>query len=494
MRYDSLRSPISETDPCGPDLDEIGDGDYANYMLLASSRLPAKFYSVRETGEEAPFDRKSIDLDDELEAIGGFLKRSRDVRLLTLEARFQILTGSLIGFSEAVQGIAILVSEFWEKFLPLPYEGDQMLRQNTVEGLDDPIQILLPLQYATLVAGGGSLPAVTYRNYTVASGKAKARPGEEAYPLGDLDKTLSDSSTAARAGEAHEAILAAIAALRLIRETFIAKAGHEFAPNYDRLTGLLAEMDEVITSHRPELAPAKPVTAEDSAEGEAGEPQAETAPSAVAVKSHEAARTALLAVEGYFRRTEPSSPAFILVHQATRLIGKPLVEAMAALLPSDAKAVLRMNGTYEFDIDLNRMKAITEDALSAPLPDLPAEEPSAPAPVAGPVAAEPTADGAAAATGEAADGSGGEGASAANGAEPAPAPPAAATHGGAPPVSVYVARTRADAAGLMLGAEAFFRKVEPSSPIPLLLEKGRGYLNRDFASIMNELAPPKKPG
>ncbi len=105
MRYDSLHAPVSESEPCGPDLDETGDDAYANYMLLASGRLPSKFFDInRETGEEAPFDKASIDLDDELEAIDGFLKRSRDIRLLTLEARFQILTGSIIGFSEAVQG------------------------------------------------------------------------------------------------------------------------------------------------------------------------------------------------------------------------------------------------------------------------------------------------------------------------------------------------------------------------------------------------------
>ena len=58
---------------------------------------------------------------------------------------------------------------------------------------------------------------------------------------------------------------------------------------------------------------------------------------------------------------------------------------------------------------------------------------------------------------------------------------------------VFVARTRADAAGLILSAEAFFRQAEPSSPIPLLLERARDYLNRDFASIMNELAPKERP-
>ncbi len=66
-------------------------------------------------------------------------------------------------------------------------------------------------------------------------------------------------------------------------------------------------------------------------------------------------------------------------------------------------------------------------------------------------------------------------------------PPAAAVPPGDKPQ--FVARTRADAAALMQSVENFFRRVEPSSPIPILLEKARGYLNRDFSSIMSELLP-----
>lgn len=482
MRYDNLRSPLSETDPCGPDLDETGDDDYANYMLLASGRLPSKFYSVRDTGEEAPFDKKSIDLDDELETIGGFLRRSRDVRLLTLEARFQILAGNLVGFSEAVQGLAVLVGDFWDHFVPRPYEGDNMLRQNTIEGLDDPIQILLPLQYAALVVGTGSLPTVTYRNYSVAAGKAKARDKEEVIKLADLEKTLSDASMAAKATESHEAILATLAALRVIRNTFVARAGHEFSPNFDRLNALLVSMDEVIVSHRPELAPAQPAETAEEAAGTDGEAAGGPVTMTVAVApatmpDHAAARAALLAVEAYFRRQEPSSPAFILVHQAVSLIGRPLVEALAVLMPSQsAKAALHLGGSYEFDIDMDRMKSITEEALAAPLPD----PPDPPDVTAAPAAA-----------GEAGrdDGATGEGPAADDGARDAAPAAVPSVPSGAGAVPIFVARTRADAAGLMQSAEAFFRLIEPSSPIPLLLEKGRGYLNRDFASIMNELAP-----
>ena len=61
MRYDSLHAPVSEAEPCGPDLDETGDDGYANYMLLASGRLPSKFFDInRDTGEEAPFDKARL--------------------------------------------------------------------------------------------------------------------------------------------------------------------------------------------------------------------------------------------------------------------------------------------------------------------------------------------------------------------------------------------------------------------------------------------------
>lgn len=504
MRYDSLHTPLSEAEPCGPDLDEMGDEDYANYMLLASGRLPAKFFDInRDTGEEAPFDKASIDLDDELEAIDGFLKRSRDIRLLTLEARFQILTGSIVGFSEAVQGLAIVVSEFWDHFLPLPYEGDNMLRQNTVEGLDDPIQILLPLQYAPIVNGFGPIITVTYRNFIVASGKAKPRNKEDVPKLDAVERSLRDGSTAARVKEVHEAIQAALVALALIRSAFIMGAGHEFAPNYDRLNALLNSIDEVIVTHRPELAPQKPAAAEGEAgeEGAGGETRDDGRSAAAALKSipnHDAARAALKAVEGYFRRNEPSSPALILVHQAGNLIGRPLTEAMAALMPTaSAKAMLRIEGGYQFDIDLARMKSITESAIAAPLPDLPPPPPPPPSspppppPPPPPVQAPPS-DGATGEADQALDGNAGYAPMAAP--PPPPPPPAPPPPPPETPANpVFVARTRGDVSGILLGAEAFFRLVEPSSPIPLLLEKARGFLNRDFASIMSEMAPKEAP-
>ena len=53
----------------------------------------------------------------------------------------------------------------------------------------------------------------------------------------------------------------------------------------------------------------------------------------------------------------------------------------------------------------------------------------------------------------------------------------------------YAITNRAEATQLLGSVESFFRSAEPSSPIPMLLQKARGYMNRDFSSILSDLIP-----
>jgi type VI secretion system protein ImpA len=39
----------------------------------------------------------------------------------------------------------------------------------------------------------------------------------------------------------------------------------------------------------------------------------------------------------------------------------------------------------------------------------------------------------------------------------------------------------------MAVVEAFYRKNEPSSPIPLLIERARLFINKDFHSLLREV-------
>ncbi|MGH6811877.1 MAG: hypothetical protein ACREDM_05845 [Methylocella sp.] len=41
----ALANPVSENDPCGPDLDGLGDVDFLNFVTLAEGLLPSEFFT-----------------------------------------------------------------------------------------------------------------------------------------------------------------------------------------------------------------------------------------------------------------------------------------------------------------------------------------------------------------------------------------------------------------------------------------------------------------
>ena len=88
-----------------------------------------------------------------------------------------------------------------------------------------------------------------------------------------------------------------------------------------------------------------------------------------------------------------------------------------------------------------------------------------------------------------------EGASEEGAGETAPAavPSAPVTRIDSGAVPSFSASTRQQASQLLSAVESFFRVVEPSSPVTLLLARARSYFGKDFASILNELMPPPPP-
>ena len=56
----------------------------------------------------------------------------------------------------------------------------------------------------------------------------------------------------------------------------------------------------------------------------------------------------------------------------------------------------------------------------------------------------------------------------------------------------YTADTRAEAAAIMAGVGAFFRTVEPSSPIPMVLGRAERFMNLSFQAIIADLVPKRE--
>jgi len=439
MRYDWLFEPVSEAEPCGPDLDDVGDDKYLNYVLAVSSRIPERYY---RSDTDKPIDRTEIKLKDEVEAIGALLKQTRDLRLLCIEARFQSFAGEVSGFADCLDAIAGLVERFWADVHPKATDGDFTLRQNGLGGLDDWGQVIQPLQHATLVRDKRFGP-VMFRHFAIANGSIEKR-GDEAVPdLSEIHRALAAEENRALSDLNFAAAMRATAALIKIREAFIENSGYDYAPSFDRLTAFLDQLLELFRAARPELAPSEAAVAEDepAVEGEAqAVGGAAVAPARAAaakglVANHADAAAALLAVEAYFAAYEPSTPALILVHQARTLVGKPLIEALETLLPEAApRAMIKIQGDINLQLNMAQLKQLTANV----------------------------------------------------------AKPADGVNGAAASSNSFSAGSRTEAMTLMAEVDYFYRMAEPSSPVPMLLAKATGYSNRDFNAILKDIigAPP----
>ena len=441
MRYDYLLEPISDTEPCGPDLDELGDNKYLNFVLGADSRFPEQFF---DPGTGKPFDRSSLKLPDAVGPIPAFLDESRDLRLLTLDARFQILAGQIEPFVDAVQAMAALLRERWDDVHPRGFEGDYTLRQNTVGAIDDRRTVVLPLQYATILRDVRQ-GSISLRDFMLADGKAAAREDERVLDAAELREILQSEANRAAIEAAHATLTACRQALTSMENSFAEKTDYQYTVSFDLVRETLSDILRFIETGRPDLggtqveAASGEASSGDAADTGAAEPSALGGGAPVfrvivptgPVTTQSAAKAALLAAETYYGRYEPSSPALLLVHQARILVGQPMVAALESLLPDTVDtATMTIDGGLNFALNITKLRAIAEDYTSTA--ETPPEDEEVPE---------------------------------------------------------FTATSRAEALGLISACAAFFRIMEPSSPIPMLLSRAERFSTQTFQSILAELIP-----
>ncbi len=446
MKLDWLLDPIGEDAPCGPDLEREDDEAFVDYYYEAESRMPERYFTPgitggrdgREGSEDRLFDPRSIDLPRETGVITGLLKRSRDLRLLSLLARFQILAGKAGDFADSVEAMAGLLETFPQAVHPDTSSGASD-RRGALDGLASQPAVVSALQHLGLLEQA----TVSLRLYQVATGQVPARAGEDGLEAGAMVSAIRHPGAAAEVARLHDALARAIGAMtRIERQVRKPEAG-AFSVDLSAPVRMMRDIQALIAQGRPDLQ----VTADAAPEpAPATEPEPEAGPAtaapspvapanpavpAIAVASRAEARARLMAAEAWLARAEPSSPALLLVVQARLLIGKPLIEALETLMPADApRAVIAFSPDSGFALPMERLRALTGAATPDP--------------------------------------------------EPEPDPAGIAT----PPL-----RDRAALSAELAALEGWFRGAEPASPIPILLARARTFLDRGFESILSEIIP-----
>ena len=441
----NLLEPISEENPCGPDLEHEDDPDFVEYYFEAEARMPERYFTPgnEQNGmEDQLFDaRKEFDLSREKAMIGKLLGRSRDLRLMSLLARFQILGGSLGDFTDTIEDIAAMMAQWPDDLHPRLDRGAGE-RRATLEALNHQPTVVMPLLHLSIVSNG----EVTLRKHMVAGGKAEPRKSEQDIAGSDLLGPLRAEGNRRAVETANEQLTRAADALHRVVGLASTHPSKSFTPDLAAIRTAIADIQAMIVSARPDLRPWSAVNAvpvlSDAGDSGVAEipvtgmvPAGRTAPlpktgagTVPTIPDRATGAAALDAARAWLAAHEPSSPALVLVTQARLLVGAPLVEAIEVLMPGQAANVMLSIGQGSgFSLPMARLKELTQSGLEQD------------------------------------------------------------KNGAGQPAALPAIARRGDLIGHLLGVEGYFSAQEPASPIPLLLVKAREMLEKRFDAIMAEL-------
>lgn len=456
MKFEWLTDPTEDAPPTGPDLEAQDDDDFIGYYYEAEGRLPERYFTpglAPDGSEDRLFDPRSISFAREAGQIADLLRRSRDLRLTSLLARFAVLSGRLEDFADAVEATATLM-EIWPAEAHPRIDRSTADRRGAIEALNVQPAVVMPLLHLSLLPTGD----VTLRRHMVATGRADARASEEGLDAAtDVLGPLRSDANRPQVAKTQADLTRAAAALHQIARLAASHDRAPFSPDLAAVRTAVADMQAMISSARPDLpgwtegqndapaagmgtglqlggAPAAPAPAVAAAIPAA--PQAPALPADVpAIADRDQALAALKAAEAWLALREPSSPSLLLVTQARLLVGAPLVQALETLLPAQAGgAVLNIGHGSGFALPMERLKTLSTAAQEN---------------------------------------------------RPEPAPAAAA-----PAIT-----DRRGLTACLIGVETYYALHEPASPVPLLLVKARDMLTKRFDAIVAELiAAPARQG
>jgi type VI secretion system protein ImpA len=374
------------------------------------------------------FNKKSFEAKQTLATLRDYLQKSRDLRFLVLAAKYHILSDDLPSFVDAITAISTLLSAQWDYCHPTETAGGAELRSAFLKSLDDLPTVVLPLQNATLI-NDKRLGALSMRSILVGEKKLPVRDGEtviEPSGIKDAFLRLEPLQDLADLQMNCDTILASLEGLR---QLFIDKADHQTAPQFEQLPELVRSIrgyiSDIIAMRQPNIAQTGP--SGDEGKQESIETFASPPSGPLDVASVKEASNALAAILAYYAGHEPSSPARLLIKQAHQLVGKSFIEVMKILAPGLVeKAKIQIGGSAPFALNFAQLSALAVDEG---------------------MALEGETD-----------------------------------------ARTYAVATRGQATALMHQIETFYKNIEPSSPIPMLIEKARNLVAKDFNSLLTEIS------
>jgi type VI secretion system protein ImpA len=329
-----LLAPISDGEPCGPDLEY--DAVFLSLEEAAKGKPEQQFGDTIIPGEE-PDWRQMQTLSREL------FNRTRDIRVAVHLLRSSTRLQGLRAAAEGLQLVHGLLSQHWDHVHPkldADDNNDPTMRLNALAPLVDGDCFLADLRKGST----GGRAGITGRDIELSFGKGQPPEGESFVPAPGVLQALQGAQ-AGNEGlcEALAGMVDTAAAIDAIVSEKATVSGPEFRP-------LRLMLQAFRDAAQQALGGAAGETAGEAAEGGEGAEGAVAGGGVVvqgalgALRSRQDAIHTLDKVCEWIELNEPSNPAPLLIRRAQRLINMSFLEIIKDLVPDGVDQVTKLAG------------------------------------------------------------------------------------------------------------------------------------------------------
>ncbi len=335
LDLDSLLAPVSDEEPCGPNLEY--DSTYVEFEAVSSGKSEQQYGETIIPGEEPNWlevRRLGIEL----------LTRSKDLRVGCLLARGLLAIDGFPGFADGLALIHGYLERYWQTVHPqldAADDNDPTIRVNIVSSLSHRATTVQSLRNMPMVnarvAGRFSL-----RDFGIASGEIAATEGESP-TLAEIEAAFIECDLEElRSNEA--AVRESIEHTNEIESIVTQQVGAAQAISFESLRDALVELQAILTEHlsRRVVNESDNVTIAQGITSSSGQDSATHATGEK--RSRDDVVRALDQICDYYARYEPSSPLPLLLGRAKRLASKSFLDIVKDLSPDTLSQIRALGG------------------------------------------------------------------------------------------------------------------------------------------------------
>lgn len=331
MGLEKWLEPVSDEDPCGPNLEY--DPDFL--QLEESVRVQPNQEFLRSDGAAIQVEGGEVKWPQVREQAQALLARSKDLRLAVHLTRALLHTEGYGGIAQGLELIRRLLEVHWEAVHPGLDEEDRdpTMRLNALASLNAVDAVVGDLR-ASYLLNSRQQGQLTVRDLEVAQGRLSAPEGEAQLSPAQVDGLIAAAvkllpELAAQAREAHSHLNAIVALLA-------DKVGSDQVPDLSQLQAMLQLVAQSIAKAAPSAVISDtPESGSEIADVDGHQLSREgpAIPVVGQINSREDVVETLVRLCEYLERREPSNPVQILLRRAQRMMNMNFLELMQELAP-----------------------------------------------------------------------------------------------------------------------------------------------------------------